>query len=181
MMVLPFNPLNIMLIRACQWGPPPTLPTLFVRGSGKAGERRRDGQRRRLRDGLPDICFDWRCPLEKGGRVAGTSLYVIRLCVCVIDKKKNEKKNQGECPFLCLQPSFRASSPKLSIYLFIQLNEFIHLFPLGLAELPVCFKHLAAVFKKKKKDVGWVGGECWGGYLKAIVMKIPAVPQETRA
>lgn len=62
-----------------------------------------------------------------------------------------------------------------TIYLFIQLNEFIHLFPQGLAGLPVCFKHLAVVLKKK--DAG--GGVC--GYLEAIVMKIPAVPEEMRA
>lgn len=67
-----------------------------------------------------------------------------------------------------------------TVYLFIQLNEFIHLFPLGLAGLPVCFKHLAVVFKKEG-----CGGEGWGGrrggYLEAIVMKIPPVPEEMRA
>lgn len=74
-----------------------------------------------------------------------------------------------------------------TIYLFIQLNEFIHLYPLGLAGFPVCFKHLEVVFKKKKKkgcggrvEEGWWGGRC-GGYLEAIVMKIPPVPEELRA
>lgn len=69
-------------------------------------------------------------------------------------------------------PSFFAQT----IYLFIQLNEFIHLFPLGLAELPVCFKHLAAVYKKKRMWGAGVEGGLVGWILRGHCNENPGGP-----
>lgn len=99
MMVLPFNPLNIMLIRACQWGPhtPPLPQHSLYGGPGRPARGDRTDKEGRLRGGLPDICFDWRRPppFEKGGRVARTALRVIRLRVCVTRRGKKKNKKQG--------------------------------------------------------------------------------------
>lgn len=103
--------------------------------------------------------------------------YVIRLCVCVAVKKKKKKMKEMS---ISESASESLSFFTQTIYLFIQLNEFNHLFPLGLAGLPVYFKHLAVVLKKKKRCEGEGVCRC-GGYLEAIVMKISPVPEEMRA
>lgn len=123
---------------------------LFVQG-GREGRREATGCTKEALERRPlDICFDWRCPLEDGDRVAGTSMSYA--CVSVWPERKRKKKIKGMS--ISESASKSLSFFTQTIYLFIQLNEFNHLFPLGLAGLPVCFKHLAVVFKKK----GCVGG-----------------------